>query len=112
MKIDFWDIAENTLMCAAVALLVASVILIGAIVFYAFVNETNAIDSGIIVDRNYNPGGTYWHTDGKHGGSMRSYPDSYTFTIEGEKNGEIVRYTFDVTAEEYAAYKIGDWYER
>lgn len=37
---------------------------------------------------------------------------AYCFTIEGEKRGKTVRYTFEVTENEYEAYKIGDWYER
>ena len=43
---------------------------------------------------------------------MRSYPPSYSFTIRGEKDGEVVEYTFEVSAEEYGAYKIGEVYHR
>lgn len=77
----------------------------------AFINATNEIDAGIIVDKMYDAGGAYFSAD-KHGGRYYDTPPSYRFTIEGEKNGKTVKYTFEVTEDEYNAYKIGDWYER
>ena len=77
----------------------------------AIKNEANRIDGGVIVDKDMDAGGTYYSSD-KNGGYMRSYPPSYSFTIRGEKDGEIVEYTFEVAADEYAAYKIGDQYHR
>lgn len=74
-------------------------------------NNGNKIDSGIIVDKYMDSGGTYYHS-GEKGGSLRSMPPSYSFTIRGSKDGEIVDYTFEVSADEYAAYKIGDEYHR
>lgn len=38
--------------------------------------------------------------------------DKYWFVIENEKDGETVKYGFEVTKEEYEKYKIGDFYER
>ncbi len=66
-------------------------------------NEMNSITSGIIVAKDYNPV------------TIRMYrlgPPQYQFCIEGEKDGEIVKYWFDVTPEEYGKYNVGDPYPR
>lgn len=103
---------EEILTCV-ISLLV--IIIIAGLVVMAIgatvVNEQNRIDAGIIVDRRFEAGYTRFSSD-KNGGHMHSYPDTYTFTIEGEKNGNIVQFTFEVTEEDYNNYKIGDWYER
>ncbi len=83
----------------------------GGIIGTGIANENNRIDSGIIVDRYYDAGYTRYSSD-KNGGHMYSYPATYSFTIEGEKDGETVRYTFELTEQEYNTYKIGDYYER
>lgn len=66
------------------------------------INEIHAIGEGRIVD--------------KYIGSVMNQkvfcPKTYYFTIEGEKRGKTVRYTFEVTEGEYEIYRIGDWYER
>ena len=87
------------------------VFLIGAVIFGSILNASNIIECGVIVDKTYDSGYTYFSSN-KSDGHMHSYPDRYTFTIEGEKDGETVRYTFEVTEQEYNRYKIGDWYER
>lgn len=87
------------------------VAIIGAAIVVGVVNEQNRIDAGIIIDKHMSPGGTYYSAN-KNGGQMHSYPASYSFTILGEKDGETVEYTFNVTADEYIAYKIGDEYRR
>lgn len=74
-------------------------------------NEANRIDNGVIVNKRMDAGGTYYSSD-KNGGRLHSYPATYYFTIQGEKDGKTVDYTFEVTAEEYEAYKIGDEYRR
>lgn len=66
-------------------------------------NEMSSITSGIIVAKDYNPV------------TIRIYhlgPPKYQFCIEGEKDGEIVQYWFDVTPEEYGKYNVGDPYSR
>lgn len=103
--IEWWD--DHWCHIAAIAMTVIIVATIGA----AVENEQNRIDSGIIVDKRMNAGGTYYSSD-KNGGHMRSYPPSYSFTIRGDRDGEVVEYTFEVTAEEYGAYKIGEVYHR
>ena len=104
MKIDFTHIIA--------VLIVAVVIFMMGTAFYSVIqNDLNKIDCGVIVDTDYSYGYTRYTSD-KHGGHMYSYPDTYTFTIEGEKDGKTVRYTFEVTEQEYNRYRIGDWYER
>ena len=93
-------------------LLIAAVgLLIGFGIYSSIQNASNEIDCGVIVDTDYDSGYTYFSSS-KNGGYMQSYPDTYTFTIEGEKDGKTVRYSFEVTEQEYNSYKIGDWYER
>ena len=104
-------ICDNISFIGAVLIICAVVALIGAAIVGNIMNEQNRIDSGIIVDKYMDAGGTYYSSD-KNGGHMRSYPPSYSFTIRGEKDGEVVEYTFEVTAEEYGAYKIGEVYYR
>lgn len=102
---EHWcDIAAIVL--TAIVIAVIAVALGGAIE-----NEANRIDSGVIVDKYMDAGRTHYSSD-KNGGHLYSYPPSYSFTIRGEKDGEVVEYTFEVAAEEYAAYKIGDQYHR
>lgn len=74
-------------------------------------NANNKINAGVITDKQYYAGGTYYSSD-KNGGHMRSDPPQYWFTIRGEKDGETVEYSFEVTETEYNQYKIGDWFER
>ena len=95
----------------AVLFIAAIAFLIGAVIFNSIQNASNKIDCGVIVDTDYDSGYTYFSSN-QNGGHMHSYPDTYTFTIEGEKDGETVRYTFEVTEQEYNRYEIGDWYER
>lgn len=86
-----------------VLIIIAVIILIGAVIAGMVINETNRLSEGCIVDKQYNPArfidGTY-------------YPTTYRFTIAGKKNGKSVRYSFLVTKNEYDRYKIGDWYKR
>ena len=96
---------------AAIVLTLIIVAMFATMIGMAITNENNRIDSGIIVNKHMDAGGTYYSSD-KNGGHMRSYPPSYSFTIRGEKDGEVVEYTFEVTAEEYNAYKIGEVYHR
>lgn len=104
MKIDIALIA-GIVVTVLVALLFVCIIAGG------IQNEMNAITNGIIVDRDYTAGYTSYSSN-KSSGHMYSYPPTYRFTIEGEKGGKTVQYTFEVTEEEYHRYKIGDWYER
>ena len=107
--IEWWD--DHWHHIAMIALTAFVIVMVTAILGGTIENESNRIDSGVIVDKYMDAGGTYYSSD-KNGGHMRSYPPSYSFTIRGEKDGEVVEYTFEVSAEEYGAYKIGEVYHR
>ena len=106
----------DTLIQIITIVLIVAVIagLVGSLVWaiYSTIeNANNAITSGIIVYKYMDSGGTRYHSS-KNGGRLYSYPPSYYFTIRGTKDGNMVDYEFEVTAEEYSLYKIGDKYER
>ena len=105
----FRKIYRETITTAII--IVCFFVLLGGILAGAIINENNRIDSGVIVDKHMDSGGSALNSD-IHGSHYRNYPPSYRFTIEGRKNGEIVQYTFEVSEEEYNAYKIGDQYNR
>lgn len=75
-----------------IVILIIAVWLVGGIL-----NEMNEISAGVIVDR---------EVDAGIGGT------AYYFTIEGQLNGEMVQYRFEVSSSEYDKYQIGDFYER
>lgn len=64
-----------------------------AIVTPAIKNESNKISQGTVVSKDYTP-------------------ESFTITIEGEKDGKVVEYTFNVPESEYTMYEVGDWYPK
>lgn len=73
------------------------------IVTLAIKNESNKISQGTVVSKDYTPASP----------SSKSYiPETFTITIEGEKDGKVVEYTFDVPESEYAMYNVGDWYPK
>ena len=114
--IDIWDgIGDffynyGDIVMGVVVMLIIGGLLVGLLAG-GVANERNEIVAGTIVDKEMNTGSTHYSSD-KNGSHMNSYPTTYRFTIRGEKDGETVDYTFEVTEDEYAAYKIGDWYER
>ena len=93
-----YDIAQVISEVIVVLMITAFIVLIVS----GGINEIHAISEGRIVD--------------KYISSVMNQkvfcPKTYYFTIEGEKRGKTVRYTFEVTENEYETYKIGDWYER
>lgn len=107
--LEWWD--EHWCNIAMIVLTAIVIATITVALGGAIENEANRIDSGVIVDKHMDAGGTYYGSD-KNGGHMYSYPPSYSFTIRGEKDGEVVEYTFEVSAEEYGTYKIGEVYHR
>lgn len=109
---NIWEwLGDHGTSLAMTIMFALAVGLIAAAVVSTIANEANAIDAGIIVDKWYNAGSTHFSAN-KNGGSYYSHPASYYFTIRGEKNGKTVEYSFEVTAEEYDAYKIGEAYRR
>ena len=107
--VDFISDNSDIIMGGIVALIIVG-LLVGLLASEV-VNERNAITEGLIVDKQMYAGGTHYSSD-KNGGRMHTYQTAFYFTISGEKNGEPVEYTFEVTEADYSAYKIGDWYER
>lgn len=98
--------------CSVYAIIIIAIVgILGTLIFSAVSNHRNKIDEGIIVDKQYTAEYTHYSSD-KNGGHFYKVPDSYSFTIEGKKDGETVKYTFEVTKEEYNRYKIGDYYKR
>lgn len=86
--------------------LIVAMMIIGvlcAIVIVAIRNESNKISQGTVVSKDYTPARA----------SSKSYiSESFTITIEGEKDGKVVEYTFNVPESEYMMYSIGDWYPK
>ena len=107
--LEWWE--EHWCNIAMIALTAFVIVMFTAALGGTIENESNRIDSGVIVDKDMDAGRTYFSSD-KSGGHMRSYPPSYSFTIRGEKDGTVVEYTFEVSAEEYDAHKIGEVYHR
>lgn len=69
----------------------------------AITNERNKISQGTVVSKDYTPARA----------SSKSYTaESFTITIEGEKDGKVVEYTFNVPESEYMMYNVGDWYPK
>ena len=86
------------------------VIVIGAILFVAFISYKNKIDRGVVVDKQYTAG--YTEINYNDNSYPVYHPPVCRLTIEGEKDGEIVQYTFDVPEAEYAMYNVGDNYPK
>ena len=79
------------------------VIVLVAIIGGALLNEKNKISEGTVVDRIYEAG---YMTDNGY-----RHPKC-KLTIEGEKNGKLVQYTFEVPESEYVQYQVGDHYPK
>ena len=100
----------------AAIIIIVVVGIIAAVVGLGIANERNRISSGVIVDKEYHPG--YNHSSARTDSDGKAYyerdnrPPQYLFCIEGEKDGETVRYWFDVTPIEYDKYNVGDTYSK
>lgn len=68
-------------------------------------NEMNAIDTGIIIEKDYDEG--HYSYANK---TLIWIPDSWAFTIRGEKEGEQVEYWFEVDENIYNKYEVGQVY--
>jgi len=107
-KFSLIDVVVFLAIIGILALLVVSII-------SNVINASNKIDEGVIVDKNYHASYvSYTYSDSKDTTIRIPYtvPESYSFTIRGEKNGESVEYTFSVMEDEYPQYNIGDYYKR
>lgn len=90
----YWGFGNWATVIATIIVL----ILIVSVIICDIVNFSNEIDCGTVID--------------KHIFSRRYRGTMYRLTIEGEKNGRTVQYTFAVTEQEYDRYRIGDYYDR
>ncbi len=105
MKRDFFPVIAGMF-------IVLVLVMISIAVYAGIKNENNRISEGIIVDKQISEGYTYANLSKQGGGDYRVYPKEYLFQIEGEKDGETVRYWTNVSAEEYDRYKVGDFYRK
>ena len=116
MMIDIFDFVKEHWAEIFVGILVAFIVLIFvALIVGTVTNENNRINEGTITEKSYEP--AFTTTEYIKSGDItipnnRYYPESYYFTISGDKDGKIVEYYFAVTKEEYDNYKIGDYYKR
>lgn len=90
---------------------------LAAIGIYSMVsNAANKIDEGVIIDKKYRASyvtTTYYRTNDNISIPISTkHPESYSFTIQGDKNGKTVEYTFNVPESEYNSYDIGDYYKK
>ena len=81
--------------------IITTVVILLTIVIGATTQCRNKINSGVIVDKEYSSG--FYSTD-------YWVPPSHRLTIRGEKNGEMVEYTFEVDEATYNKYNIGESY--
>lgn len=102
-----WKWLNANIVAVVTFVIVGMIIVMG--IGTVIANELNAISDGVIVNKWINSGGIYFSST-KSNALMHSYPTSYYFTIRGEKDGAKVEYTFEVSADIYDAYKIGDEY--
>lgn len=114
-KIVDWVIDNFSLVFIALAF-VGVITLFGYAIYY----ESSAPTKGVVVDKTY----TKEHTETtyktvKQGKEtinvpMQKYVGSqYTITIKGlNKNEKMVKYSFEVTPEEYETIQLGDTYIR
>ena len=96
-------------------ILIVCAALIVVYIILGVVNASSEIDEGILIDKHYTAQYvTYNNVNTGESNIMIpvTHPERYSFTIQGEKNGETVEYTFSVTEDEYPQYNIGDYYRR
>lgn len=96
-------------------ILIVSAALIVVAIISAVINASNEITEGVLIDKHYTASHVTYtnvNTGKSHVMIPVTHPERYSFTIQGKKNGETVKYTFSVTEDEYSQYKIGDYYKR
>lgn len=103
----FEEIVLKTLF--VIAILMVSIPLICLIKSYIdyHKNEKNQIDSGIVVDKSHSEE----HSQLTKFGRVH-YPETFTLTISGKKNGELVTYEFECSKDDFEIYNIGDRYPK
>ena len=90
-----------------IIVVIAMVIILGAIIIPTAINYSHKISRGEVVDKTYTAE-YVTHSEER----TVHHLAKCTLTIEGEKNGKTVKYTFNVPESEYVMYNIGDWYPK
>lgn len=109
MKRNDWTWVIISLVC----IVVTTMLTVSAV--WIIKNADNKITEGIVVDKTYRSAYTTHRTQMVNKGVIEIpeyHPETYQMCIEGKKNGETVKYWFSCPAEEWNAYKIGDYYKR
>lgn len=99
-----------------VAVAVVFILVIGLFVGgigYAIYNESNHLNEGLVIDKDYSP--AYMNTHTVHTGknvvaTPQYHAASYSIRLQGEKDGETVTYWKSVTEREYHEVDVGDYY--
>lgn len=96
-----------------IAATIAALIILAVALVCGISNANNRITEGIVVDKRYHAPyttTTYTGSENNRIAIPKYHPERYVFTIEGDKDGKTVQYTFDVTATQYEQYSIGDYF--
>lgn len=102
---------NNDVSLIEIIVTIAIAAILGLLITGVIINESHKISHGTVVDKQYRAAySTVNHS--KNGNYSVYHPESCKLTIQGEKNGETVEYTFEVPESEYAMYNIGDNYPK
>lgn len=101
---------EKIMIVFSILIVVAIILVIAGALIGVFKNEANRIAEGVVIDKYFDSGYTSTSSSKDSGISIYHHPASYNLLIEGRKDGQVVQYWKEVTAEEYAKYNIGDYY--
>lgn len=92
---------------------IAALIILAVALVCDISDANNRIIEGVVVDKQYHAAyttTTYTGTSKARMAVPKYHPERYVFTIEGDKEGKTVQYTFDVTETQYEQYSIGDYF--
>lgn len=103
----FEDIVLKSLFVIAILMTCIPLIFLISIYIDYHKNEKNQIDSGIVVDKSHSEE----HSQLTKFGRVH-YPEVFTLTISGKKNGELVTYEFECSKDDFEIYNIGDRYPK
>ena len=96
-------------------IILAILLVVICAIIFAVKNDANKINEGVVVDKHYRSEYVSYTYSGSGDNKISIpyiVPESYTLTIQGEKNGEPVEYYFNVPEQEYFKYNIGDYYKK
>lgn len=99
LAIDTETVVKTGIICVSIGFIIW-------IIVSAASNANKRITAGKIINKWYYAAYTSTNAEGY----VEFHPAQYWMEIEGQKNGEIVSYYFQVPEAEYFMYQIGDWY--